>query len=315
MSSFNDVTAILKTHNRPEALKKCIESLRRFYPLIKILVVDDSVKQRPGYASQVDQFYATDNRALSYGWNFGVEKAETTYVLIGDDDFVYTENSNLQALLDLMEVADIAGGATIFKGEMQHYEGTYSWDGKRKHMRMLPLEEKYLEHKGHQYQDTDFTANFFIAKRDAVLGGWEENIVMMYEHDDFFLQMFETDLKVAYCKEATVIHDTPAATQDYFKDRYENDYSKKVFFTKWGFERVTGVTGLDMLPVFNEDGAVMLRTYEEIATPVWPEWVTALQQEQQAARSCDPGSSPTDPDQSPSSAETLERGSHDYPGE
>ena len=50
-------------------------------------------------------------------------RAKRRKLLVGDDDFYYTEETRLGDMLKMMDIADLAGGALRYMGVLQHYEG------------------------------------------------------------------------------------------------------------------------------------------------------------------------------------------------
>src|SRR5437899_5895876 len=124
---MDNVTALIKTFLRDDTVFLWIESLRKQFPDMPIIVADDG---RPSYVKEsfmrgnnIEYYLLPFNRGLPKGRNFLIDKCPTRFCLIGDDDFYYTPCAQLEALLKLMSVADLAGGATIENGQVKHFEG------------------------------------------------------------------------------------------------------------------------------------------------------------------------------------------------
>ena len=112
---LSDTTAIIKTFLRDKCLFHCVQTLKESYPSIHIVVADD------GHPSQekrdqlmfmgVDEYIEMPwNRGLSAGRNVLLDAARTPYVLLCDDDFSFTEDTNIENMRRLMDVSDIAAG-------------------------------------------------------------------------------------------------------------------------------------------------------------------------------------------------------------
>src|SRR5712691_3530027 len=153
---MENVTALIKTFLRDEELFLCVESLRTHYPRINIIVADDG---RPSYVKQsfrkgndIEYYLLPFNQGLPRGRNFLIDKCRTPYCLMGDDDFYYTKAARLENLLKLMNVSDLAGGATIEQGEVKHFEGfIHNESG---HMFLEPLKmDGVKEYEGVFYKE------------------------------------------------------------------------------------------------------------------------------------------------------------------
>lgn len=90
---MNNVTAIIVSYNTRDLLKACIESIRRFYPTLKIIVIDGSPPDSDcwQYVGGLEDNY-TKVRLLEHnaghgpGMVKGIELCETDYFLLCDSD-------------------------------------------------------------------------------------------------------------------------------------------------------------------------------------------------------------------------------------
>ncbi|WP_290917586.1 glycosyltransferase, partial [Halodesulfovibrio sp.] len=90
---LRDVTIVVKAFERPESLLRLYQSIRTYYPLIDIIIVDDSEEKVNLCEFENNVTYlATDfNIGLSAGRNYAVSNVKTKYFLLLDDDFFFTE--------------------------------------------------------------------------------------------------------------------------------------------------------------------------------------------------------------------------------
>lgn len=250
---YSDVTVILKHFMRENYTRACIESLKQ-YEGIKIFVACDS------HVSHDFDSFLNENTdlvlkmpfdsGLPAGRNRLLEKVQTKFFLIGDDDFFYESNTDLSKLLKLMDIADIAGGAVQEDGILKHYEGFFVKDEKRTiEWKRLDVSSSCELYEGIQYKKCDFVFNFFIAKKEiSKKVQWDEHIKISYEHSDFFLMAKDADIKVVYCPEVVVTHkpahihlspEEGAAYDGYRRRRGDRNF----FLKKWGYETYIDIHG------------------------------------------------------------------------
>ncbi len=110
------VTMLVKTFMRPRTLYRLLTSVRRFYPALPIIVVDDSPDAQPIPGSNIETVILPYDSGLSVGRMEGLKQVETPYILLLDDDFVFYRHTRLGQALDLMQqhpTIDIMGGAVV----------------------------------------------------------------------------------------------------------------------------------------------------------------------------------------------------------
>ncbi|MEH6590023.1 MAG: glycosyltransferase [Halioglobus sp.] len=92
-TELDAVTAVIKTFERPAKLRRLVNSIRRHYPNLAVIVVDDSEKpiRLPGVETVVLPY----DSGVSAGRNAGLARVDTDYVLILDDDFVFNRKTDV----------------------------------------------------------------------------------------------------------------------------------------------------------------------------------------------------------------------------
>ncbi len=166
-----DVTALIKTFERPHTVRRLVASIRRLHPSMPIVVVDDSSSPRD--IEGVTFVKMPFDSGLSAGRNEGLRHVTTRNVLLLDDDFVLTQHTRVDAALEALErpEIDLVGGRVTF----------------------LPF---YLEQAKPVLTDRridrwlvcDKVPNFFVARADRLrLVPWDERLKLI-EHMDFFLR-------------------------------------------------------------------------------------------------------------------------------
>ncbi len=259
---LRDVTALIKTFLRDDYLFTCVQSLRDTYPDIRIIVADD------GHCSQSKEAILRDigvERYLQLPYDVGtcvgrnrlIDACDTPYFLLGDDDFYYDEGARLWDLRTMMNVADIAGGAVSYQGQVGHYEATLVFHDNPKHVICEDIDRNYrvwkaATHAGIRYAKTDVVFNFFIGRTDVARRiRWDESLHAI-DHDDFFLSAYQSGASVVYCPDSVVIHrktELPVS-QEYVQRRFNNNDGPRLI-AKWGqhFLPMSGLTGPALAPV------------------------------------------------------------------
>lgn len=262
---LSDVTALIITIGRDPYLLECVGSLRRHYPEILIYVGD----QNPPSVHRTNQMIkAGVNRIVQLDWDCGVPIARnrvlefitTPYLLLADDDFYFTTDSNLNAIRELAELYHIAGGGLILNNKPQRYEGFVNKVGNKLVWTRLVDPDEWMHppfSAGHspvwnpdlRYWPVDLTLNFFIAFTNAVkVIEWDENIKVSYEHTDFFLRMKNAGFTCAFTPDSTAVHKPPHVTLDpaqersYLRTRKRRD-DREYFFRKWGVDTLIDFNG------------------------------------------------------------------------
>lgn len=111
---LSDLTVLVKTFERPRILRRFVGSVRRFYPDLKVIVVDDSRKPEP--IEGLETITLPYDSGVSVGRNELVRHAATDYVLLLDDDFVFYRHTRLGPALEAMKrhpEIEIMGGQVV----------------------------------------------------------------------------------------------------------------------------------------------------------------------------------------------------------
>lgn len=199
---IDNLTILIKSFLRKDCVDKLIKSIRQYYNDVKIIVVDDS---NSGYNFDYDNNIKTYNiefdSGLSKGRNFGVSKIDTEFFLLLDDDFEFTENTDLIKWMELMVESnlDILGGDVIMNGEKMNYFGNLQLIGKCLYYK----DERYEVND--KYKTCDFILNFFIAKTSKIKEfGWDDELKLA-EHTAFFFE-HKNKLKVGHTNLISIDH-------------------------------------------------------------------------------------------------------------
>ena len=176
------ITAVIKTFERPAELRRLVRSIRRVQPDLAILVVDDS--REPSTLAGVEVLRMPFNSGISIGRNAALERIETPYLLLLDDDFVFYRNTAVADSLNTIQQhpeIDILGGEVVNLPDFTTHDyslvvfpdrGASPVQPHGTHVAGLPLFHK--------------VPNFFIGRTEAVRSvGWNAELKVL-EHNEFF---------------------------------------------------------------------------------------------------------------------------------
>lgn len=176
------VTAVIKTFQRPRRCAALIASIRRYYPDLPIIVVDDS--RRPGDYPGCRLVRLPFDSGLSAGRNAGIAEVKTEYFLNLDDDFLFSSKTALGDALAILErhrEIDLLAGILVDLPLLI----THDFRGAR----LLPTSAEARIAPGTRIGPAvvmDKVPNFFIARTAAVRSvGWDPELKLI-EHADFF---------------------------------------------------------------------------------------------------------------------------------
>jgi glycosyltransferase involved in cell wall biosynthesis len=242
------VTVLVKTFERPDSLHRLLTSIRRFYPRIPVLVVDDSASPLEVIPANVRYFHLPYNSVgLAGGRNFGLRHVETEYVLVCDDDMVFGPKTDLDRMLSVLQTTrfdlvscawmdhdpwrSIRQGRSRLEGTAELVEGDL--------VRRLGVPSGQID----GLPVFDVLPNFFIAEVSRLgESPWDERLNFM-EHIEFFISMKERGL-LSTCLRDVVVGHHPRLPPRYYDVRTraqpyldvwtrERGVDQKVFVGRW----------------------------------------------------------------------------------
>lgn len=250
------ITIVFVTIDRNQAAKRFVRSVRRRYPKIPILAADQN-----GPTDAMTQFYRDHGvRALwlpydcglSFARNRAIEQIQTRYVMLADDDFIFTDVTDLCSPIEVMELdrrIGFLGGRLIDirgprngpkKRFVRRWEKYLFLDRRLNSLISVPIDYMPLESEkiaGHEVFRCDMTLNWGVMRR-AVFSEkirWDENIKINGEHEEFFLGLKTNSCwKVCYLPELLCDHEQPEVS-GYHTLRGRLDGRKRLA-EKWGLE-------------------------------------------------------------------------------
>uniref|UniRef100_A0A4W3K626 Beta-1,4 N-acetylgalactosaminyltransferase 2-like n=1 Tax=Callorhinchus milii TaxID=7868 RepID=A0A4W3K626_CALMI len=124
----NLVTVTTKTFLRYNKLQILINSIHQFYPNISIIIADDSANPEKIEGPNIEQYFMPFAKGWFAGRNLVVSQVTTKYLLWVDDDFLFTTETKIEKLVDVLENTnlDLVGGSVngnLFRHKLWHNEG------------------------------------------------------------------------------------------------------------------------------------------------------------------------------------------------
>lgn len=221
----NNVTIVTKTFIRPWIIARLVRSAQTHFPDIPIVVADDG---GPPYANEVvevppvqDYVKLPFDTGLGAGRNRAVEKVQTPYLLLCDDDFVFDANAcidEMLAVLDMEGLDLLAFRARGYRDHILPYHSTFRIRGKR-------LQRVGIQPAPGLYTPCELTLNCFIARTEAVRQiPWDDRLKLR-EHWDFFYRWKKAGKRVAVYNRGWLRHDRPGKTsRRYRRHRNRNGF-------------------------------------------------------------------------------------------
>ncbi len=223
------LTALVKTFERPRILRRLVASVRRLYPTLPIVVVDDS--REPTALAGVATITMPYDSGISAGRSEGLKHVSTPYVLLLDDDFVFHRHTRLAPALALMErypAIDIMGGRVIELPLRRARPLPFGAIFPTSATPVVPLGSLLGG-----LEVVDKVPTFYLARRDRLaLVGWDPQLKRM-DHADFFTRalgvlttVFNPDLRCLHAR-------TPFDTE-YMRKRMDLEASLEALEQRYG---------------------------------------------------------------------------------
>lgn len=230
-----ELTIIIKTFSRRKSLEKLLNSLiKNDFIDYKILILDDSKKNYKKYIEnkfkelEINYIVTEFDIGLSKGRNILLNKVETDYFLLCDDDYVFDKRCKIREALKLIKQKnlDILGGRYYNNFRINNlFELLLTMKYPKRILDLILkkevisdfcgkfiLENEILKINITKEEDnelllTDIVNNFFIGRTESIkkIKGWLEEL-KLGEHEEFFYRAKLNNLKVAFYKELAIGH-------------------------------------------------------------------------------------------------------------
>ncbi|XP_067397205.1 beta-1,4 N-acetylgalactosaminyltransferase 2 isoform X2 [Emydura macquarii macquarii] len=218
------VTITVKAFLRYHKLRRLIKSIRQYYPDIKIIVADDSNITEKIEEENVEHYIMPFGKGWFAGRNLAISQVTTKYYLWVDDDFLFTERTKIEKLVDVLEGTnlDVVGGSV--NGNTYRFQLLYQErdDSGCLHLRFGSF------HKLEGFPNCVITSgvvNFFLAHTDTSRHASYDPKLQRIAHPEFFMDGLGI-LLVGSCNDVTIGHQEHKPPSDPDLTKVENEYKK-----------------------------------------------------------------------------------------
>ncbi|KAL4646158.1 beta-1,4 N-acetylgalactosaminyltransferase 1-like isoform X1 [Arapaima gigas] len=226
----NLVTIATKTFLRYNRLKTMIDSVRKFYPSVTIVIADDSENPEKVTGPYIEHYIMPFGKGWFAGRNLAISQVATKYVLWVDDDFVFTSETNIEKLVEVLENTelDVVGGAVRrWSGQPNTYQFTINLQDGDEDGDCLHLQSGFYHTIAGfpRCVFTDAVVNFFLARTDKVRQvGFDLNFARI-GHLEFFIDGLGS-LYVGSCDDVVISHPALNHGQKYNSFRYPSENAR-----------------------------------------------------------------------------------------
>jgi glycosyltransferase involved in cell wall biosynthesis len=225
----SQLTALVKTFERPHVLRRLVRSIKRLYPSLRIVVVDDS--REPVELDGVDTITMPYDSGVAAGRNEGLKHVTTPYVLVLDDDFVFFRKTRLGPALAVMErhvEIDIMGGQLI---DLPLFEKRAVPRGAIFPTDAVPV--RPIGSSVGRLEVVDKVSTFFLARRSSLERvRWNADLKRV-DHADFFTRALGV-LTTVFNPELRCLHARTPFDTAYMSSRLDVAESLRVLEERYG---------------------------------------------------------------------------------
>jgi len=238
---------LVKSFLRPECLLRCLRSIKEHYPDVPIHVADDSLRDGEEYSWEfrrcqmvqgVEWHQLPFDTGLSAGRNHMVKHANAPYVLICDDDFVFTEETRIDKLAGVLDtrpdLISVSGVVHNSDGRIADWSADIyeTADGVVVHG---PPSQAWQDVAGTMICEVDLCWNFMLVRRNVLLEyPWDDELVIDREHFDWMFATKKAGLRKAYTRDV-VVDQYRQNSAEY--QEFRNRKLTPQLVDKWGFTK------------------------------------------------------------------------------
>ena len=201
-----------------------------------LIVVDDSKVPVSFDLDNVELLTLPYDSGVSAGKNAGLERVQTPYVLMLDDDFIFFKHTRIQRALTALKQnpqIDILGGKVI---DLPFYRCVdYRLAGLFVNTATSTYQPGSMIGG---YEVFDKVANFYLARTERLrLVGWDPALKRI-DHNDFFTRA-KGVLTTVYNPDFKILHAQNRFDQEYMSHRTEYTFDLAVLHSKYGKDDTT----------------------------------------------------------------------------
>eukprot|EP00299_Pterocystis_sp_00344_P016789 c8420_g1_i1.p1 GENE.c8420_g1_i1~~c8420_g1_i1.p1 ORF type:complete len:515 (-),score=101.18 c8420_g1_i1:371-1915(-) len=274
-SLSSKVTIVIKSFERTSCVVSYVRSIRKHYPTIPILLAEDSrdwknTADRLKEDEHLTIFALPFDSGVSAGKNFLIDHVKTPFVVISDDDLLFTEHTSLEHLLADMESsgADVVGGCVDSHDTDSDCHGDLdmfyrdpilpsSETAGYSTLQLKPLEHRFMElvtqrdgstnitHTPH-CKEADMVTDFFLARTAFVSRIRWDPFFKVGGDEDFFYRAKKSQAFLRFCTSTKILHKSNSCLTKANEARYMRFWGRKQSFTNYFFVKHTPISHLEL---------------------------------------------------------------------
>ncbi|XP_059494693.1 beta-1,4 N-acetylgalactosaminyltransferase 2-like isoform X2 [Stegostoma tigrinum] len=227
------VTITTKTFLRYHKLRVLIDSIRRFYPNMTIIIADDSEVPEKIEGPHIEQYFMPFAKGWFAGRNLAASQVTTKYLLWVDEDFLFTKATKVEKLVEVLENTDLdVVGASVNGNRFQFklwYEKGNDDDGDC----LFSKPGSFYALNGFpNCHLTSVVVNFFLAKTSKILSVGFDPQLARVAHPEFFIDGLGR-LLVGSCSDVIISHQTTMSPSNNTLKAIEQKYAKYRRRAQW----------------------------------------------------------------------------------
>ena len=221
-SMLNDVTFGITAFERPMHLEQLVSSILVRYPDARIIVADNG-KQKASLPKQVKVIHLPFDAGVSRARNALVDALETKYLLILEEDFLFTRETQIERLVEILECDEELG---VVGGALRSRNGrvsAYSLDIEIFRETFYVRESTHrvrITSSGIPYRICDVIWNFALFRAEMLRRHRWDDRLKVGEHAPYFHQVkLAAEWRVACCPSVILYHVPDSRTREYQNHR------------------------------------------------------------------------------------------------
>jgi len=236
---LDDVAVVVTTFMRENDCMKCLSSIRKFYPDIKVLVADNGRHKDERFINFLDRMNI-DYVILPF--DSGVSKTRNValdnlkdfpYILLLEDDMELTEESEIEKFKAVLEAEPglgmIAGAIDLDSGARALWAQQLEINRKDKMLFSYPIvNPEWIVSNGVRWHYADQASNFVLLRNNQDIR-WDSDLKSGGEHIDFAIHIkLDTAWRCSVTDEVICLHHAGEKTPGYLRRRHRGDTWPKI---------------------------------------------------------------------------------------
>ena len=280
-SKENNIGIVISHFLRDKCLVKTIESIFKYAPGVKLYIADQSIYNKALMKvydklikSGHEVYFVGFDAGLGKSRNYAVQKVKEPYIFWTDNDILFTEETNLQKAIDVLEAHPTIGFVGLQErdgNEINHYEV----DLEIKNNAVIYTDAwKNPKNQKENYLKCDMVINDVMARKKVFNNAIWDDRLKLAEHLDFFLNVkYHTKWKVA-CINSFLNHQETEKDNNYNMYRSRTKFFWQYYIQKWDINILDGTNYKSKeiwkieKNVILESKEVIIPTKEKIPLPI-----------------------------------------------